>query len=259
MNKTLQYNRSITLDLSGECYADLFITKQGDKLSRYLDVTLLSHGVEYIIPEETVARVAWKKPDGNQVLNDAQIIKNHVRFELTQQMLIVSGNVKCEIMLFHGDSLLTSSVFEAKIMPNVLDAEKIESTPEYQTFVEALQSVDGAVEKCETATSAAEIATLECITATGECTEAVEACVEATKAANDAANGMSIVRNPITGTNMSVQDTFDSFYNFIILLYGSPITIDEFDDLELSVAEFDGRHFTVQEFDTRAKQILIGG
>lgn len=259
MNKTLQYNRSITLDLSGECYADLFITKQGDKLSRYLDVTLLSHGVEYIIPDETVARVAWKKPDGNQVLNDAKIIKNHVRFELTQQMLIVSGNVKCEIMLFHGNSLLTSSVFETKIMPNVLDAEKIESTPEYQTFVEALQSVDGAVEKCETATSAAEIATLECITATGECTEAVEACIEATQSAYEAAHGYSIINNPVTGTDMSVQETVNGLYSFIILLYGQSITVEEFDDLELTAGEFDGKGLTIQEFDTKAKQILIGG
>lgn len=245
--------------MSGERYADLFITKQGDKLSRYLDVTLLAHGVEYIIPDETVARVAWKKPDGNQVLNDAQIINNHIRFELTQQMLIASGNVKCEIMLFHGDSLLTSSAFEARVMPNVLDAQKIESAPEYQTFIEALQSVDGAVEKCETATSSAETATLDCTIATEKCTDATTECAEATQSAYEAAHGYSIINNPVTGTDMSIQETVNSLYSFIILLYGKSITVEEFDNLELTAGEFDGKELTIQEFDTKAKQILIGG
>ena len=67
--------------------------KQGDQQSRFVKTTILKDAQEpYIIPDGITAWVAFKKPDGTQVFQEAIVTgASEVTFELTKQMLAVPG------------------------------------------------------------------------------------------------------------------------------------------------------------------------
>lgn len=151
----MNYETAITLDMSGEQYTPPVIAKQGDKDSRYIVATLTVQGQPYTIPTGTTARISVIKPHGECVLNDAQIEKENVKILLTEQMLIDSGIARAEVMLFQGDAVLSSAVFDLIIQEAAYDQKSIESAPEYNTFVDALAKMQGLTEESQQATKEA--------------------------------------------------------------------------------------------------------
>lgn len=65
--------------------------------------------------------------------------------------------------------------------------------------------------------------------------------------------GLPIILNPLTGKYESVQDTFDSFYNY---LRCEAITAGEFDDLYLTAQEYDDKNISARMFDLYSRHIL---
>lgn len=157
----MEYKINEPIDLSGNEQSIRITTKQGDMNCRNCNFTLVKNGEEFIPPDGTVARISWSKPDGTQVLHDAALNGSQVSFLLTQQMLAAPGEAKCEVLLFQGDELLSSGVLKVVIMPVGYDYDEVESSNEYQTFVNALQEVEPAVENCSNATAAANSAAKE--------------------------------------------------------------------------------------------------
>ena len=151
----MTYETNITLDLSGEQYNPPVTAMQGDKDSRYIIATLTAFGQPYTIPTGTTARISIIKPHGECVLNDAQIEKGNVKILLTEQTLIDSGIARGEVMLFQGTSLLSSAVFDLIVQEAAYDRDAIESTPEYNTFVDALAKMQGLTEEVQQATEEA--------------------------------------------------------------------------------------------------------
>ena len=151
----MTYETNITLDLSGEQYNPPVTAMQGDKDSRYIIATLTAFGQPYTIPTGATARISVIKPHGECVLNDAQIEKGNVKILLTEQMLIDSGIARGEVMLFQGTALLSSAVFDLIIQEAAYDRDAIESTPEYNTFVDALAKMQGLTEEVQQATEEA--------------------------------------------------------------------------------------------------------
>ena len=145
----MTYETNITLDLSGEQYNPPVTAMQGDKDSRYIIATLTAQGQPYAIPAGATARISVMKPHGECVLNDAEIEENRVKILLTEQILIDFGIARAEVMLFQGASLLSSAVFDLVIQEAAYDRDAIESTPEYQTFVDALAQMQGLTEDVE--------------------------------------------------------------------------------------------------------------
>jgi hypothetical protein len=91
------------------------------------------------------------KPDKKQVLNDCTVSGNNVHVEITQQMQAVAGEGQCEVILFNGAKTFTTVSFPITIEANVHDDSQIESTPEYNTLVNSLIRIEGAVPKAEQA------------------------------------------------------------------------------------------------------------
>ena len=145
----MTYETNITLDLSGEQYNPPVTAMQGDKDSRYIIATLTAQGQPYTIPAGATARISVMKPHGECVLNDAEIEENRVKILLTEQILIDFGIARAEVILFQGDKALSSAVFDLVIQEAAYDRDAIESTPEYQTFVDALAQMQGLTEDVE--------------------------------------------------------------------------------------------------------------
>lgn len=171
----MTFENELRLDLSGKDIKNIY-AKQGDFEARKLRITLIKDELEFTIPEGVNAKIAWNKPDGNQVLNDCEIEDNKVVVVMTQQMLIKEGEADCEVMLFSQNELLSSAVFKTTIMPSAYDEDKIESSPEYNTFTNAIANLKGITDEAIEAVEEA----------TGAVSEATEAVKVATKAASEA-------------------------------------------------------------------------
>lgn len=137
----MTYETQITLDLSGHQHSPPVTAMQGDKDSRVIIARLTSGGVQYTIPEGTTARVSLIKQNGKCVMQDAEITENFVKITLTEQMLLDAGSARAEVILFNGDAVLSSAVFELAVLPAAYDRNSIEESQDYQTFVDALSQL----------------------------------------------------------------------------------------------------------------------
>ena len=166
----MEINDSITLDLSGKTQIIPVYAKQGDQNSRTLTVTLVDNGVAYTIPSGAVARFAMRKPQsGDNVLDDAEISDNQVEITLTQQMLAEAGQACCDVQLYDEatNAMLSSSSFVLDIKPMALDQAAAESSPEYKSFVDALNSISSSESSASQAVEDAEQALEDANTAKG--------------------------------------------------------------------------------------------
>lgn len=139
------------------------VAKQGDILSRKVEITLTENNVEYEIPSGTKARVNYYKPDGNKVVNNCDIVNNKVIMTYTQQMLAAAGTGFSEIQLYNDESVLISATFYTKIAESAnCDIKSAdESTSLEQLIIETEQARDStqaAIAAAETATNNANTA-----------------------------------------------------------------------------------------------------
>lgn len=279
----MEYIRTITLDISGQESIPTVPAKQGDIQARTITCILANQQEPFKIPPTAIARIAFRKPDGKQVLNDCTIVDNMVRVELTEQMLTSSGKANCEVMIFNNPSgqLLTSATFSVMIYPVSYNSDLIESSYEYKSFLQALLNIDIVTDRCEYATllanAAAENADNAALnannaadTALQEANHAKEASATALKSAsladlaadraNDAADraeetirGNIYLIDPTLGQSNLLQDILFNLYTYFIVMLGNPISAGEFDSVLVTVDEFDNKSLTVREFDEHAK------
>lgn len=157
----MEYIKELHLDVSGgESYACV-TAKQFDKKARYIKIILYDNSKKYVFPDDAEVKLRARKPDGNSVLNDADVDSDKsIIVELTEQLLAVAGNVKAELSLYGSDgAVLTSCTFYIIVVPTVCDFKNIESTYEYNSLNSALQSVSSAVDSAQSASkNAADIA-----------------------------------------------------------------------------------------------------
>ncbi len=127
--------------------------KQGDQQSRFVKTTILKDAQEpYIIPDGITAWVAFKKPDGTQVFQEAIVTgASEVTFELTKQMLAVPGKAMAEIILKKEDAILSTAMLKVMVLEQILDGERIESEDDYQGLLETIGKAESAAEKAEQA------------------------------------------------------------------------------------------------------------
>lgn len=186
--------QSIKVPIDGAPPFGYIIAKQGETLSRQVEVTLLQNDAVYTIPSGAKARVKYYKPDGNKVINDCTISNNKVIVTYTQQMLAAAGTGFAEIQLYNGSSVLVSATYYTKIVESVY-TDDIESTDESTSLTkliieteQARDSVQAARTATEKATDNANTATSNANAATSNATNAANAANKAATAANNAAS-----------------------------------------------------------------------
>ena len=98
-----------------------------------------------------------------------------------------------------------------------------------------------------------------CRNATDASVKQTHLCEDATQRAIEAATGYSIIYDPTDGERKTTQETINNIWQHTIAMFGSPITADELDALEITADELDAKNIPAFEFDIRAKALLTGG
>lgn len=149
----LNHNLSLDLYYNEEKTID---TKEYDKNSRYITVSLTFKGEEYKIAGDSVkARVKWLKPDKKAVFNDCVINSdNTVTIDLTEQMLIASGVAKATLSLYdiNTDQVLSTTSFNAIVEASAVPDDTILSSDEFksvQNEFKKLDELNKTVTECE--------------------------------------------------------------------------------------------------------------
>lgn len=202
--------QSISLDFGRDTLPITVFAKQNDQKSRFVKITPLNCGQTYTLDSGITARLQLTKPDGHTVIDDATIENNTITAELTAQVLAAAGMAVAEIGLYKNDALLSSQVFYIDIKKAAYDMEAVESSDEYNSLVDALGRVDGAVSDCNAAKDAANTAAGTANSAASTANTAAQGANTAAGAANTAATGAERVNisaeQTATGANVTVTN-----------------------------------------------------
>lgn len=146
----LNHNLSLDLYYNEEKTID---TKQYDKNSRYITVSLTYKGKEYQISGDTIkARIKWLKPDKKAVFNDCVINSdNTITIDLTEQMLIPSGVAKATLSLYdiNTDQVLSTTSFNAIVEASAVSDDTILSSDEYNSLHDEFKRLNNKVEELD--------------------------------------------------------------------------------------------------------------
>lgn len=127
----------IRLDLDRQKIRTSVSVCKGDTLSRTLYITLIHNGIVFDIPDDTIATLIATKPDGKSVYNDCTIHENEIGYTITNQLIVMEGDVECQVNLTLSDgTVITSPVFIIRVYSKFFDDKILESTNDYS----ALQS-----------------------------------------------------------------------------------------------------------------------
>lgn len=146
----LNHNLSLDLYYNEEKTID---TKEYDKNSRYITVSLTYKGEEYKISGNSVkARIKWLKPDKKAVFNDCSINSdNTITIDLTEQMLIASGVAKATLSLYdiNTDQVLSTTSFNAIVEASAVSDDTILSSDEYNSLHDEFKRLNNKVEELD--------------------------------------------------------------------------------------------------------------
>lgn len=149
------------IEMSGSTKQYMVSAKQGDRATRYVEVTLLSSGEPYTIPVGSAVTAYIRKPDRKRVYTACSFSGAVVTLELTSQTLAAAGTARCEIEVKSADleQVITSVTFEIEIEPMVKDEDAVISGDEMSVLDTTLKQYAEAEAKrveAETARASAE-------------------------------------------------------------------------------------------------------
>ncbi len=186
----MEFIKEITVDLAGEMLFEYITAVQGDAGSRFVKVQLLSNRQPYTPSEGVTAVLRCKKPDGKTIFNDCTVGEDGtIKAELTEQMLAVAGNCRCEITLYGADeSTLTSVPFIVKVTSSAINPGSVTSADEFTALRKALTRV----EVVDGVTKAALKTATEAMEKTEEIESSIDEHTKAAATATDRANTAAV-------------------------------------------------------------------
>lgn len=150
--------KQISLDMYNNNFVSIN-AKQYDTSSRFLEITCTENGKHIILNKNEIkAFVRYKKSDGKNVLNEAEILDDgKVKVELTQQMLAASGRCQAELMLVSSEGeidvndeqdvtitegcILSTMYFYINVLPVSINEQEIESSYEYNALLNTISRI----------------------------------------------------------------------------------------------------------------------
>ena len=145
MSASFSIIKHIKVELYGPPVYYAVSAKQNDKATRYIGVTLMEHGADYILPAGVELRVSISKPDTTKVWNECSRAGNEILVPLTNQTLAAAGSAMCDIEVSTHEASLTSASFELEIFASQRDDSYIESTNEFTVLEIAIQRAKDAL------------------------------------------------------------------------------------------------------------------
>lgn len=134
------------LNLASQLPKKYLKVSQYDTGRRLLITLIKNDGSMFKIPTEASASINGLKPDGNGFRYDCSIENNKVVVDMQEQMTVLAGCVKCEILLSKGGERIATANF----MLSVEESPLSENTPISSTDIPLLQK---AIEASETVLS----------------------------------------------------------------------------------------------------------
>lgn len=121
---------------------------QYDSGCRWIRLKLYNNGTPMNLSGIQV-RIIAVKPDGKEVFKDCVIIdaQNGVaEFEITNQIVLVAGEVECQVKLMKQDKLLSSDIFTLFVNRGLMP-KNLESKNQLNVLVDALNRVENLEQK----------------------------------------------------------------------------------------------------------------
>lgn len=139
----MQYTK-MTVELNGLQKHEYVTVKQGDIESRALMVSLMDNGRVYLLTDNHKVMLMLTKPDGKEVLEECSIENNKVIAKLTEQMLIVAGEAKGELIIIDRktSAILKSATIVFLILPSEFYNSDIVSSNEYTILLQKIQEIE---------------------------------------------------------------------------------------------------------------------
>ena len=202
---------------------------QGDGYGvRYARLSLSNNGQPYIIdPNAVRAVIMGTKPDNKEICNECEIIDSStIQFELTQQMLAVSGKSDYSIIIMSTSTnqMLTSFPFYIFSNKTTFDASYVTSSNEFTLLISKINQVEAIDKELHSTIDLAELTIKDCENKT-------VLCVEATNNANTATEELrALEESVINAENLRVQaesqreSTFDESVREVTQATNSAIT-----------------------------------
>jgi len=146
----MEITQKITLDLRRKSYFRNVEAKQGDRGTRFVEVTLTDNGAAYTVPEGVSAVFRCVKPDGNGVMNPAVIQSDGtILAELTGQVLAVPGAVMADISLTNeAGEILSSASFVILVEPVPMGAQA-DSSSEFLILLQIIEEGKALLEELD--------------------------------------------------------------------------------------------------------------
>lgn len=191
--------QSIVLDFARDTVPITVFAKQYDQHTRYVSITPLNNGASYTIGTGVTARLQMTKPDGTTVINNALIINNVIKAELTAQALAAAGVAVAEIGLYKNDELLSSQLFYINVVKAAYDEDAVESSDEYGALITATNAANEAATAANNAATAATAAKNNADSAASAANTAAGQANEAATSANSAATAATTAATNANG------------------------------------------------------------
>lgn len=155
----MQTIQQITLELNENINYRYVYGIQFDNASRFIMITLTENGIKFVPPPKATASFRCLKPDGTSCINAAKINSNGtITAELTEQVLAVEGQVKADISLLDGQSVLSTATFFIRVEEVPSSATQIVSTDEFlilnEKINEATEAINAITDTVDTANDA---------------------------------------------------------------------------------------------------------
>lgn len=154
----------ITVDLARRGNTRLVFTRQNDSESRRVIIRLTDGGIPYEVSKDTAVTVNYLRSDGESAAFTADILDDGtIDVLISSWALSVSGEVKCSISLYEGDSVkLTSADFILDVEAALYTGEDISEDENYSLLtslmsdIASINGVENARVEAEALRSAAE-------------------------------------------------------------------------------------------------------
>ena len=183
------YRTEITLDLNGRPEDQLVTAKQGDKQTRIIRANIVADGIPVTQVGQTTATFTCHKPDDTQVVQMATIGQGgkDVSVTLSEQCFTAAGACRCEFTFKQDEYILSTAVFTMMVYPSAYDPGALESTDDYQGFLEAIEEANNAANAANTAAESANTAAGKATSAANDASREAERAYQSAQAANAAA------------------------------------------------------------------------
>ncbi len=120
------------------------VIKQNSNHTHILRITLYDTENKLLIDEGWNIEISVKKPDNTFIVNadNISIVDNSIHVTMTQQMLAAPGTQQCELLIYKQDgTCYFSDTFLLYVEPNVIFGSNLESTNEYDSIVDTLNTI----------------------------------------------------------------------------------------------------------------------